>query len=66
MGDAVAIIIGQLLGAGKMEEARDTDNKIIVFSVACCIGVAVLMAHHTNTLSNRNVTIVFPPERSVK
>ena len=44
MGDAVAIIIGQLLGAGKMEEARDTDNKIIVFSVACCIGVAVLMA----------------------
>lgn len=43
MGDAVAIIIGQLLGAGKMEEARDTDNKIIAFSVCCCIGVAVLM-----------------------
>lgn len=44
MGDAVAIIIGQLLGAGKMEEARDTDNKIIAFSVVCCIGVALLMA----------------------
>lgn len=43
MGDAVAIIIGQLLGAGKMEEARDTDNKIIAFSVGCCIGVAGLM-----------------------
>ncbi len=43
MGDAVAIIIGQLLGAGKMKEARDTDNKIIAFSVATCIGVAVLM-----------------------
>lgn len=43
MGDAVAIIIGQLLGAGKMEEARDTDNKIIAFSVFCCIGVAALM-----------------------
>jgi len=43
MGDAVAIIIGQLLGAGKMKEARDTDNKIIAFSVACCIGVAALM-----------------------
>lgn len=43
MGDAVAIIIGQLLGAGKMEEARDTDNKIIAFSVCCCIGVAALM-----------------------
>ena len=44
MGDAVAIIIGQLLGAGKMEEARDTDNKIIAFSVFSCVGVALLMA----------------------
>ncbi len=43
MGDAVAIIIGQLLGAGKMKEARDTDNKIIAFSVASCIGVALVM-----------------------
>jgi len=43
MGDAVAIIIGQLLGAGKMEEARDTDNKIIAFSVGSCILVALLM-----------------------
>ena len=43
MGDAVAIIIGQLLGAGKMEEARDKDNKIIAFSVVSCIAVAVLM-----------------------
>ncbi len=43
MGDAVEIIIGQLLGAGKMKEARDTDNKIIAFSVFTCIGVAVLM-----------------------
>lgn len=43
MGDAVAIIIGQFLGAGKMEEARDTDNKIIAFSVFTCIGIAILM-----------------------
>ena len=33
MGDAVAIIVGQLLGAGKMKEAKDTDNKIIAASV---------------------------------
>ena len=26
MGNAVAIIVGQLLGAGKLEEARDADN----------------------------------------
>lgn len=43
MGDAVAIIIGQLLGAGRLEEARDTDNKIIAFSVFSCICVAFLM-----------------------
>lgn len=43
MGDAVAIIIGQLLGAGKMEEARDTDNKIIAFSVGSCVCIAALM-----------------------
>lgn len=43
MGDAVAIIIGQLLGAGDMEKARDTDNKMIAFSVASCIVIAMLM-----------------------
>lgn len=43
LGDSVAIIVGQLLGAGKMKEARDTDNKMIAFSVFCCILMAALM-----------------------
>ncbi|MDE7478335.1 MAG: MATE family efflux transporter, partial [Lachnospiraceae bacterium] len=43
LGDSVAIIVGQLLGAGKMKEARDTDNKMIAFSVMCCTGVAIIM-----------------------
>lgn len=43
LGDSVAIVVGQLLGAGKMKEARDTDNKMIAFSVFCCLGVALLM-----------------------
>ena len=34
MGSAVAIMVGQLLGAGELEEARDTDTKLIAFSVA--------------------------------
>lgn len=34
MGDAVAIIVGQLLGAGDMKEAKSTDNKIIAFAFA--------------------------------
>lgn len=43
LGDSVAIVIGQLLGAGKMKEARDTDNKMIAFSVMCCSAVACFM-----------------------
>lgn len=43
LGDSVAIIVGQLLGAGRMEEARDTDNKMIAFSVFCCTCVAAIM-----------------------
>lgn len=33
VGNAVGIIVGQLLGAGKKEEAVDTDRKMIVFAV---------------------------------
>lgn len=44
MGNAVAIIIGQLLGAGKMKEARDTDTKLIVFSVVSCAAVGGVLA----------------------
>lgn len=43
LGDSVAIIVGQLLGAGKMQEARDTDNKMIAFSVFCCTCMAAVM-----------------------
>lgn len=44
MGSAVSIMVGQLLGAGRMEEARDTDTKLIAFSVFSCLGIgAVLM-----------------------
>lgn len=44
LGCSVAIVVGKLLGAGKMEEARDTDNKMIAFSVVSCAAVSVLMA----------------------
>lgn len=43
LGDAVAIIVGQLLGSGKMKAARDTDNKLIVFSVFSCFIIALVM-----------------------
>lgn len=43
MGSAISIIVGQLLGAGKMQEARDTDVKLIVFAVLSCLGLGGLM-----------------------
>ena len=44
LGNSVSIIIGQLLGAGKMEEAKDTDTKMIFFSVVSCLGIGAVMA----------------------
>lgn len=45
IGSAISIIIGQLLGAGKMEEAKDTDNKLMFAAVASCmvLGVVVIL-----------------------
>lgn len=43
MGGAISIIVGQLLGAGKMEEAKDTDTKLIAFSVFSCVGIGGVM-----------------------
>ncbi|MEE1086310.1 MAG: MATE family efflux transporter [Schaedlerella sp.] len=43
MGDAVAIIVGQQLGAGKLKEARDTDTKLIVFTVLGSFTVGIIM-----------------------
>ena len=61
MGAAIGILVGQLLGAGKVEEAKDTDRKLIVFSELICLVFAGLMA---------SVCRVFPQiyntERSVR
>ena len=43
LGACISIVVGQYLGAGKLEEAKDADNKMIVFSVFCCIIMAAVM-----------------------
>lgn len=43
LGGSVAVIVGQLLGADKMEEAKDTAGKMIFFSVASCFVMGLLM-----------------------
>ncbi len=43
LGDSIAIIVGQLLGKGKMEEAKDTDNKLIFFSTSICVIIGIIV-----------------------
>lgn len=43
LGASLAIIVGNQLGAGRIEEAKDTDRKIIAFSMVACTGVSILM-----------------------
>ena len=43
LGSCISIVVGQYLGAGKLKEAKDADNKMIVFSVFCCVIMAALM-----------------------
>ena len=43
MGNAIAIIVGNLLGAGKMKEAKETDTKIIATSFVSCLIIGTLL-----------------------
>ncbi len=43
LGSSVGIIIGRLLGAGKLEEARETDTKLIFTSVVACFFMGTIM-----------------------
>lgn len=51
LGTSISIIVGQKLGAGKLKEAKETDTRLIVFSVICSLLTAVIMA---------SVSFVFP------
>ncbi len=44
LGGAVAVIVGQLLGAGKMEEAKSTAWRLLFFSVASCMVMGLIMS----------------------
>ncbi len=47
LSSSIAIIVGNLLGAGKLEEAKDTDKKLLAFSVvmgAIMMGIQLLLA----------------------
>ena len=44
IGLAIAVIIGNMLGAGKIEEAREADKKLIRISMTCAVFVAISLA----------------------
>ena len=44
MGNAISIIVGQILGAGALERAVAEDRQLIAFSVALCTAVGLVMA----------------------
>lgn len=43
LGSCISIIVGQCLGAGRLEEAKDSARKTTFFSVLCCAAVALVM-----------------------
>lgn len=44
MGNAIAIMVGQELGAGDFAGAKDTNRKMIAFGVVLCMGAAAILA----------------------
>lgn len=44
LGNSVGIIVGQILGSGDMKKARETDTRLIAFTVAAGIFTGIMMA----------------------
>ena len=61
LGSCIAIVVGQCLGAGKIEEARDTNRKMTAFCVACCVVMAVIMMLVGTVFPN-----IYKTEESIK
>lgn len=61
LGGCISIVVGQLLGAGKTKEAKDADNKMIFFSVGCCVVMAVFMV-----IVGRFFPSIYNTEESIK
>lgn len=47
-GTTISIIVGQLLGAGELEKAKEDDAKIMALVVAICVVIGSIMASLSN------------------
>ncbi len=61
LGSCIAIVVGQHLGAGRIEKAKDVARKMIFFSVICCILVSVVMIFVGKYFPN-----IYETEESIK
>ena len=61
LGSCISIVVGQCLGAGKLEEAKDVNRKMTFFSVACCTIVAIVMILVGSVFPN-----IYETEESIK
>ncbi len=52
LGSSISIIVGNMLGAGEIEKARDADNKIIALSFMSCFVLGSVMALTSPLLVN--------------
>ena len=43
MGNAIGIMVGQELGSGALEEAKDVDRKLIVLNISTCLVMGTLL-----------------------
>ncbi len=60
MGSALSIVVGQLLGAGKLKEAKEADVKLIALTVFSCLvmgGLLVIFAPLFPMLYNTSDTV---------
>ena len=61
LGSCISIVVGQYLGAGRIEEAKDANRKMTFFSVVCCVGIALVMM-----LAGRGFPNIYETEESIK
>lgn len=61
MGNVISILVGQQLGAGKIEEAKDTDRKLMFFNVV----IHILIAAGLVSIA-RFIPMIYDTDESVK
>ena len=61
LGGCISIVVGQLLGAGEINKAKEADNQMIFFCVFCCALIAAIMA-----VVGRFFPSIYNTEESIK